>query len=325
MPDIRPPFWHPVCSKGFILDWDGVLADTRLDFQDIRDRYFGGRRVPLIESDHLLTPEQKVKLEKDLYDLEMEGASRAVPVPGAHELLEWLDKKAIPWAVVSRNCMDSIKEAARRCDIPLPEHVFSRDEGPLKPDPEALWAAAEALGVSSGECVVVGDFLYDLYGARRAGMRAVLVERHEEEWLRWADAGFERLTDLVASLGMPEPLIPWEYRNLVQSRGEEWLKKAWKLEVCISGEEPEAFHVALRAASLGVGCLVVPPYERISLEQWDATPFLSRDWTGRFLMEGLGRFLGERYPQIEIRPGKEGFALPGRPEETDGFLAGVIG
>jgi HAD superfamily hydrolase (TIGR01509 family) len=182
-----------------------------------------------------LTPEQKVKLEKDLYDLEMEGASRAVPVPGAHELLEWLDKKAIPWAVVSRNCMDSIKEAARRCDIPLPEHVFSRDEGPLKPDPEALWAAAEALGVSSGECVVVGDFLYDLYGARRAGMRAVLVERHEEEWVRWADAGFERLTDLVASLGMPEPLIPWEYKNLVQSRGEGWLKKAWKLELSVSG------------------------------------------------------------------------------------------
>lgn len=220
--------------------------------------------------------------------------------------------------------MDSIREAARRCDIPLPEHVFSRDEGPLKPDPEALWAAAEAIGVPPGECVVVGDFLYDLYGARRAGMRAVLVERHEDKWLRWADAVFNRLADLVASLGMPEPLIPWEYGDLVNSRGEEWLREAWKLEVFVPGEEPEAFHVALRAAALGVGCLVVPPYERISLDQWVVTPFLPREWTGRFLVEGLGRFLGERYPQIEIRSGREGLALPGRPEEIDGFLAGVI-
>ncbi|MFP4482825.1 MAG: HAD family hydrolase [Thermovirgaceae bacterium] len=324
MPEILPPFWHPVCSKGFILDWDGVLADTRLDFQGIRDRYFGGRRVPLIESDHLLTPEQRENLEKDLYDLEMEGASRAIPVEGAHELLEWLDSEQIPRAVVSRNCMDSIRKAARKCDIRLPEHVFSRDEGPLKPDPEALWAAAEAIGVPEDQCVVVGDFLYDLYGARRAGMRAVLVERHEKEWLRWTDAGFKRLPDLVESLRKPKPLVPWEYKDLARTRGSEWLQKAWKLEVRLSGEQPEAFHIALRAAGLGVGCIVVSPYERISLEQWNETPFLPREWTGRLLIEGLARFLGERFPQIRIRSGKEGLALPARPEETDRFLAGVI-
>ncbi len=324
MTGIHPPFWHPVLSKGFILDWDGVLADTKLDFQRIRDRYFGGRRVPLIESDHLLTPEQKKDLEKDLYDLEMEGASRALPVPGAHELLQWLDERHIPRAVVSRNCMDSIKEAARQCDITLPEHVISRDEGPLKPDPEALWAAAEAMGVPGGECVVVGDFLYDLYGARRAGMRAVLVQRKEEEWLRWTDASFDRLTDFVQSLREPAPVLPWEYQNLGVTRGREWIRKAWELEVYLSGDQAEAFHIALRAAELGVGCIIVSPYERISLEQWTVTPFLPRDWTGRFLLEGLDRLLGERFPQLEVRSGKDGLPLPGRPEEIADFLAGVM-
>ncbi len=29
---ILPPFWHPACKKAFILDWDGVLADTKLDY-----------------------------------------------------------------------------------------------------------------------------------------------------------------------------------------------------------------------------------------------------------------------------------------------------
>jgi HAD superfamily hydrolase (TIGR01509 family) len=322
---VHPPFWHPVLSEGFILDWDGVLADTRLDFQGIRDKYFGGRRVPLIESDHLLTPEERLSLEKDLYELEMEGASRAVPVRGAHELLSWLEKKRVPWAVVSRNCMDAIREASRCCGIKLPESVFSRDGGPLKPDPKALWAAAEAIGVPAGKCVVVGDYLYDLYGARRAGMRSVLVERQEEDWLRWTDVAFERLMDLVVSLDRPEPVVPWEYKDVVSERGSRWLERAWRLELRLPKESPEALVVALKAAGLGAGCLIVHADEIISVGHWAETPFLSRDWTGRLVAEFLERFLRERFPQLEIRSGNEGLLLPPSVGKIDEFMAEVIG
>jgi hypothetical protein len=118
--------------------------------------------------------------------------------------------------------------------------------------------------------------------------------------------------------------VPWEYQNLDATRGREWIRKAWKLEVYLSGEQAEAFHIALRAAELGVGCIIVPPYERISLEQWTVTPFLPREWTGRFLLEGLDRLLGQRFPQLEVRSGKDGLPLPGRPEEISDFLAGVM-
>ena len=37
---IAPPFWHPAVKGAFILDWDGVLADTKLDFSALRQRYF---------------------------------------------------------------------------------------------------------------------------------------------------------------------------------------------------------------------------------------------------------------------------------------------
>ena len=30
--DIKSPFWSPAGASGFILDWDGVIAETRLDF-----------------------------------------------------------------------------------------------------------------------------------------------------------------------------------------------------------------------------------------------------------------------------------------------------
>ncbi len=49
MNKIQPPHWHPVQCAGFILDWDGVLADTKLDFSEIRSKYFQGRPVPLLE------------------------------------------------------------------------------------------------------------------------------------------------------------------------------------------------------------------------------------------------------------------------------------
>ncbi|HCD71703.1 MAG TPA: HAD family hydrolase, partial [Thermovirga lienii] len=66
MPFIFPPFWHPAQAGGFILDWDGVLANTKLNFQRIRDKYFNGRLVPLLESGRLLEEKKRLELERDL-------------------------------------------------------------------------------------------------------------------------------------------------------------------------------------------------------------------------------------------------------------------
>jgi len=297
---ISPPFWHPAMALGFILDWDGVLADTRLDFAPIRARYFKGERLPLVEAADRLDPSERKALESDLYELEMEGARQAVPVAGAHALLDWLKLTRTPWAVVSRNCRDSIAEAAEKCGIRLPETVLSRDEGPLKPDPQALWAAAGAIGVDPKSCVMVGDFVYDLYGARRAGMRAVLVERSVPEWQRWADVSYGRLEQLVHSLSSPEPLVPAEYRDLTSAKGISWLERAWGLDVELPHSAPGVFRVALEAARLGVGSMRVPESARLSLEQWEETPFLPLSTVDRPLGDTLARVTGERFPQVSF-------------------------
>jgi len=298
--NISPPFWHPALSKGFILDWDGVLADTQLDFSPIRARYFNGERLPLVEAAGRLKASEREALERDLYDLEMEGARKATPVRGSHELLEWLVSSGIPWAVVSRNCRDSIFEAADRCGIELPGTVLSRDEGPLKPDPRALWAAAGSIKVDPGNCVMIGDFIYDLYGAIRAGMRAVLVERTEPGWERWADISFGRLEDMVSSLRDPEPLVTREYRELVGEKGRTWLDKAWGIEVSVPEESPEVFLVAMEAARLGIGRFGISGHSRISLEQWEEAPFLPISAVDSPMAECMSRTLRERYPQVSV-------------------------
>ncbi len=314
---IYPPFWHPSLARGFILDWDGVLADTRLDFGPIRARYFNGERVPLVEAADMLEKDQRADLEKDLYELEMEGARRASPVEGAHELLEWLDRQSVPWAVVSRNCRDSIEEAARNCGINLPRTVLSRDEGPLKPDPQALWSAAGAIGVEPSGCVMVGDFVFDLYGAVRARMRAVLVERAVPDWEKWADATFEKLTGFVRSLGCPEPMIPREYRGLAAERGRKWLEGAWALDAGLPDSAREVVHVAMKAASLGVGGLRVEEKSRLSLEQWESVPYLPLSRVDRPLGEVIAEVVGERYPQVNFSRDGVKMMLSGDPSSVE--------
>jgi HAD superfamily hydrolase (TIGR01662 family) len=56
--------------------------------------------------------------------------------------------------------------------------VSSSQHGYLKPHPSIFQAALHLLGVAPGEAVMVGDSVgQDIEGARRAGMRAVLVRR----------------------------------------------------------------------------------------------------------------------------------------------------
>jgi len=307
MADILRPFWHPSISLGFILDWDGVLADTRLDFSGIRNKYFEGKRVPLIEAAQLLTQDRKEELWNDIYELEMGGAAQAVPVNGSLELVEWLDDHEIPWAVVSRNCLDSINLAAKRIGFPLPEVTMSRDEGPQKPDPEALWLASKRIGIQPSRCVMVGDFLYDLMGARRAGMRAVLVERTGEDWDFWADACFTRVTDLVKSLSDPLPLIPWEYHSLVNRKGKIWLEQAWNFHLHLTSDDPNISQKAFLAASLGVGHISIPPGGTVTLDQWENWPGAAPIFLDTPLAQCVRTYIEGHFPLVAIEENYDGY------------------
>ena len=56
--------------------------------------------------------------------------------------------------------------------------VSSSDHGYLKPHPSIFEAALKLVGVSAAESVMVGDsFPHDIEGARRVGMRGILVQR----------------------------------------------------------------------------------------------------------------------------------------------------
>ncbi|MDR2136944.1 MAG: HAD-IA family hydrolase [Synergistaceae bacterium] len=205
------PIRHPAEAGAFILDWDGVLADTRLNFRALRQKYFDGKIVPLIEAAANLPAQVRAEALAEIRAIEMEGAERATPVPGAKDLIAWLDTPGTlggkPWAVVSRNCRDSIVLAAGKCGIVLPSVFLCREDPYVKPDPRALALAAERLGASLSGCVMVGDFVYDLQAARDASIPSVLVKNPatsppgvRAEWEDLADFVYESMGDFVRDL-----------------------------------------------------------------------------------------------------------------------------
>ena len=310
--DIKAPFWHPACVSGFLLDWDGVIAETKLDFTGVRERYYGGRPAMLLEDAASLPEDERDALMRDLRDLEVEGAKRAVPVQGAPELLEWLGSHHIPFCVVSRNCAESIELAAKTIGVKLPEQVWNRDNSEfIKPDPRALKSAAASIGVAPRDCLFIGDFLYDLQGARRAGMRSVLVQREEKGWDAWYDVSYAKLADLVSELDDPKPLVPWEYREIHNKRGDKWLNGAWPISLTLPDSTSPTLDCWLaRAAAFGVGTICVPDGAVISPADWKANPSFDLGMMGRSVLDAAREYLAPRYPMTKVVAGADGVKAP---------------
>lgn len=321
------PYWSPSSVGGFLLDWDGVIADTKLDFSGVREKYYGGRRAMLLEEAHTLPPETRKALYRDLRELEMSGAEKAAPVPGAFELISWLTESGTPYCVLSRNCMEVIERGAEVIGLTLPEYVWGRDNMEfVKPDPRALLSAAEKIGAAPRSCLYIGDFLYDLQGARRAGMRAVLVQRENAAWACWADAVYPKMTDFVSAVKNKEELVPWEYREIFAEKGALWLKGAFSCALALPERPlPDACAWLARAAALGVGSFYVDPQKILTPDDWKRNPSFDTALMGLSWRDAANRFLSPRFPLARISVERGGaLSAPVEASELKGFMEGKV-
>jgi HAD superfamily hydrolase (TIGR01549 family) len=96
-------------------------------------------------------------------------ASQVRALPGAQELLAYLTKAGVPWAIATSGRFESARMSLHLLgvadDIPMITRDMVRH---AKPDPDLFLAAAEKLGVPIEDSVVIGDSIWDLLAARRA-------------------------------------------------------------------------------------------------------------------------------------------------------------
>jgi HAD superfamily hydrolase (TIGR01549 family) len=102
-------------------------------------------------------------------------SSQIRPLPGARELLAYLTQAGLPWAIATSGRMETARPVLENLGVdPQAVPVVTRDQVRYaKPDPDLFLAAADALGHPIESACVVGDSIWDMLAARRAGALGV--------------------------------------------------------------------------------------------------------------------------------------------------------
>jgi HAD superfamily hydrolase (TIGR01509 family) len=103
-------------------------------------------------------------------------ADTVTALPGAAELLETLSVRGIRWAIATSGMASTARPALRLLGLPDDAPMVTRDMvAHAKPDPDLFLAAAALLETDPRNAMVVGDSVWDLLAARRAGALGVGV------------------------------------------------------------------------------------------------------------------------------------------------------
>jgi HAD superfamily hydrolase (TIGR01509 family) len=101
-------------------------------------------------------------------------ADTVTPLPGARDLLGMLSVEGVPWAIATSGYAATARRALDLLGLPGDTPMVTRDMvRHAKPDPDLFLAAAAVLGADPRYAMVVGDSVWDLLAARRAGALGV--------------------------------------------------------------------------------------------------------------------------------------------------------
>jgi HAD superfamily hydrolase (TIGR01549 family) len=194
-----------------VLAWRDALHDEGLDLSVWRIHrrigMSGGLFLKALERElgMILTDGQAERL-RQLHAKALVGRLEQIrPLPGARELLTTLSSMRVPWAIATSGAEKTARPTLAMLGIPEGTPIVTRDQvAYAKPNPDLFIAAAERLGVPLGDCFVVGDSIWDLLAAQRAGSLGVgvLSGGYGREELEQAGAYrvYEDPADLLAHL-----------------------------------------------------------------------------------------------------------------------------
>jgi HAD superfamily hydrolase (TIGR01509 family) len=182
-------------STAFLFDLDGTLVDSvyqhvlawrealeaagiRLAVWRIHRRIgmSGGLFVQALlrETGHQLTPQDLSRVQQVHRESFARMIGQVRPLPGAQDLLAHLTRAGVPWAIATSGRRETADPALRVLGLDASAPVITRDDvRHAKPDPDLFLVAAQRVGVPITSSVVVGDSVWDLLAARRAGALGV--------------------------------------------------------------------------------------------------------------------------------------------------------
>lgn len=177
-------------TPAFLFDLDGTLVDSVyqhvLAWRDALEQaglplavwrihrrigMSGGLFVNALarETGRTLSPEEVERVQRFHTEAFWRYAAQVRPLPGARELMAYLAQAAVPHAVATSGYQETARASLQTLGVGPDVPLITRDQvARAKPDPDLFLAAAERLGISIQDSVVVGDSIWDLLAARRA-------------------------------------------------------------------------------------------------------------------------------------------------------------
>lgn len=202
--------------RAICADFDGTIADTRLDFDLMRQRVRELAAQEGLDGDQLseryvleLVAESEQRLgagspsaqrfrrraDRMMAQMELAAAQEGRLFAGVSQALAQLAERGVKIAVVTRNCRRAVRHFLRLhpfvCDVLVTRDDVSR----VKPDPEHLWHALRLLGIPPHQAAMIGDHPTDVACGKAAGLTVVGVLT--------SGAGADGLTAAGADLVLP--------------------------------------------------------------------------------------------------------------------------
>lgn len=159
--------------RGIIFDLDGTLVDSGLDFDLMRQEMGIPAGHTILEALESAPDAEAERMWRIVAEHELRGVERATVLPGVREFLHQLAQRGIHRGVLTRNSRASAAATLARLELEI-ETVVSREDGPVKPDPAGVLAICRRWQLDPHECVMVGDYRFDIEAGRQAGARTVL-------------------------------------------------------------------------------------------------------------------------------------------------------
>ena len=162
--------------EAVIFDMDGTIVDSRIDFQAIRDELGIPAGQGLLETIETMPPARRAEAHRILLARELEATRGADLVPHAAETLETVRRAGLKTGLLTRNARLAMELVLKKFALDF-DLAWSREDGPIKPQPTGVLRACRAMGVRPQRTACVGDFHYDVIAANAAGAVSVLLVR----------------------------------------------------------------------------------------------------------------------------------------------------
>jgi phosphoglycolate phosphatase len=183
---------HPRKLESIVFDFDGTLAELRLDFGEMKRRLsllaeeyltsaLSSPTVPALECMEALAEEVRAidaaaagefqrRAEALIVSMETEAARQGSLFPFTRSVLTLLRRRKIKIAIITRNCEKAVRlvfpDLDRYCESFLSREHVER----VKPDPNHLLTALRKVMSAPETALMVGDHPIDIQTGRCAGV-----------------------------------------------------------------------------------------------------------------------------------------------------------